>query len=359
MPTNHHNFSESLVSFNLILMAIGGGIDASQALVMSLAKRWRWESIWLVWAVFGCLIFPWATVFILLRDPAPLDILRQVPDGTIFNVTKYALGWGIGSILFGMAVVRVGMGLGLGISISLIAANGTLLPLVMTPEKRALLFSAAAINIYIALSLLIVGIVLCSIAAHRRPDEKPLLEREQTSFAAGILCCIACGFLSPLFNMAVEAGFPINKVAEALKANPLGAATIPVAITMSAGFITNAAYCVYLLFSNRSWNDFKLPGTASHWFYGALMGFLQMAGFLIYTMSASKLDQSYKLGGTVIGWPVYTASMILVGNIQGLLRGEWKGSDQKTFTLLAIGLVLLLVATSVVIISGATLGQSP
>jgi hypothetical protein len=86
------------------------------------------------------------------------------------------------------------------------------------------------------------------------------------------------------------------------------------------------------------------------------MGLLQMTAFVIYSVATSHIDASpashigaaTKLSGEVLAWPVYTASLILVGNIEGLLRGEWKGADCRTFTLLAAGLMLLVAASSVV-----------
>jgi L-rhamnose-H+ transport protein len=289
----------------------------------------------------------------LLRDPSPLEILRDVSSATVVNVMLYALGWGVGSILFGMGIVRVGMGLGLGISISLLAAVGTVLPLAVNDPQR--LWSPEVQRIYLAVGVLIIGIVLCSLAAHRRPEEKPLLEREKTSFAAGILCCIACGFLSPMFNLAISEGLPINNVAER-HANAISASTLLVALIMSAGFLINAGYCLYLLFRNQSWKDFKEPNTKTYWFYGALMGFLQMAAFLTYSVAASYLDKATPLGGPVLGWPVYTASMIIVGNLVALLRGEWKGSDRITFSLLGTGLAILVAATVFITRLGGKLG---
>jgi L-rhamnose-H+ transport protein len=247
------------------------------------------------------------------------------------------------------------MGLGLGITVSLTAANGALLPLLQ--KKRELLVSPQAGAIYLAVGLLVLGIILCSLAAHRRPDEKPLLERESTNFRVGILCCIASGFTSPMINLAIGAGMEINKAAEQRGASPLGAGMTPVALIMTSGFVVNALYCTYLLFRNQSWKDYAESGTASHWFYGALMGLLQMAAFLIYSVATTHIDASaasraagsINLGGEVIGWPVYTASVILVGNLEGLLRGEWRGSDRRTFILLAAGLMLLVAASSVVV----------
>ena len=125
---------------------------------------------------------------------------------------------------------------------------------------------------------------------------------------------------------------------------------LSVAVIMSTGFVVNAGYCIYLQFRNNSWSDFKEPGTSVYWFYGALMGLLQMTSFFIFSAAVSNIDRNHlsDLGGAVVAWPIYTASMIFMGNIQGLLRGEWKGSDRATYYLLAAGLLVLIVATWIV-----------
>jgi L-rhamnose-H+ transport protein len=171
----------------------------------------------------------------------------------------------------------------------------------------------------------------------------------------GVMCCIASGFTSPMINLAFSAGIEINDAAAKLGANQLAAGMAPVALIMTSGFVVNAIYCVYLLNRNRSWQDFAIAGTTSHWFFGVLMGLLQMAAFLSFSVAASRIDRSTKLGGAVLGWPVYTACVILVGNLEGLLRGEWRGSDRRTFILLAAGLALLLVASTVVVGLGSYL----
>jgi L-rhamnose-H+ transport protein len=237
--------------------------------------------------------------------------------------------------------------------VSLTAANGALLPLFQRNSQT--LFSPEAAIIYLAIGLLVLGIALCSAAAYRRTEEKRLLEREATSFAAGIMCCIASGFASPMINLAFSAGIQINSAAEKLGAGALSAGMAPVALIMTSGFVVNLIYCIYLLTRNRSWQDYALPGTNSYWLYGALMGLLQMAAFLVYSVAASRIDLSTKLGGAVLAWPVYTVCVILIGNLEGLLRGEWKGSDRRTFTLLGAGLGLLLVSSAVVVALGSYL----
>jgi hypothetical protein len=73
------------------------------------------------------------------------------------------------------------------------------------------------------------------------------------------------------------------------------------------------------------------------------MGLLQTAGFLIYSVATREIEGKSALPGVVLVWPIYTASMLIIGNLKGLLRGEWKGSDRRTFILLAAGLALLVV----------------
>jgi L-rhamnose-H+ transport protein len=158
-----------------------------------------------------------------------------------------------------------------------------------------------------------------------------------------------------MINLAFAEGIQINRAAEKLGASQLGAGMASVALIMTAGFVVNAIYCVYLLAHNRSWRDYAIAGARSHWCYGIAMGLLQMAAFLIYSIAASRIDYSTKLGGAVLAWPVYTASVILVGNLEALVRGEWKGSDSRTFVLLTGGLVLLLGASTIVVGLGSYL----
>jgi len=55
--------------------------------------------------------------------------------------------------------------------------------------------------------------------------------------------------------------------------------------------------------------------------------------------------------GVVVGWVLFMSSVIIVGNLWGVWRGEWKGAPRRARTLLNGGLVVLILAIIIVAIS--------
>ena len=334
----------------MFLAVIGGISDASMAFAMGLAKRWKWENIWFVWSCSALVILPWLIVFAFVRDPVAAYL--KAPDHLLMALLL-GTGWGVGAVLFGLGIVRVGMGLGLGIVVSLATALGALIPLlVLQPEAVG---TVQGRTVILALVLVVGGIVLCAIAASRRKEEKPLLERESANFMVGLILCVLSGCFSALLNHAIAFSGNIPIVAaEFVRATEPGAAMeigkgiTQLAPILSAGFLANAVYCIFLLFRNRSWKDYVAPNTGSHWFFGVLMSVLQLSGFLILTISAILIGE----WGPILAWPIYTVMTILTGNFEGLLRGEWRGSDRKTFVYLSVGIVVLVVSVVVLAYSG-------
>ena len=335
----------------LLLAAVGGIADTSAFFVMQFARRWRWENIWLVWAVCTLVCLPWLVVLVFVNDP--FSVYAQAPSKDLALALLFGAGWGIGAVFFGLGIVRVGMGLGVGIVVSLNAVNGSLIPLLVLHQNKA--FTTQRALIYLGLVVVVAGIVLCSIAARRRKEEKPLLAREKASFSLGLLFCVLSGCLSPMLNLAIAFGHGVSKTAAELNSavgasspKEIGEGIVLLAPILSAGFIANALYCSYLLSRNRTWKDYAQPDTYSHWFFGFLMGALQMSAFLIYTIATIFIGPM----GPVLGWPVYTVMAILAANVAGLLRGEWRGSDKKTYLYLFMGTTVSILSIVVITLSG-------
>ena len=334
----------------LLLATVGGIADTSAFFVMQFARHWRWENIWLVWAVSALIVFPWLVVFVLVKDP--FSVYVQAPPKDMALALIFGVGWGIGAVFYGMGLVRVGMSLAVGIVVSLCAVNGALIPLLVLHPKKA--FSAQGAIICLGLLVVVAGIVLCSIAARRRKEEKPLLAREKASFGLGVLFCVLAGFFSPMLNLAIAFGQGVSETATKLNSatgtwspREIGEGIVLLAPILSAGFLANAIYCTYLLSRNRTWKDFAKSNTCSHWFFGFLMGAMQMSAFLTYAIATVLIGPM----GPVLGWPVYTVMAVLTGNVQGIIRGEWKGSDNRTYLYLFMGILILILSVVVITLS--------
>lgn len=74
----------------------------------------------------------------------------------------------------------------------------------------------------------------------------------------------------------------------------------------------------------------------------AAIGSLHFMGKVPYCISA------YLLGalGTSIGWTATLASQVLSANSLGVFMGEWRGAPRSCYWLLAIGIVAVLAAVS-------------
>jgi hypothetical protein len=51
--------------------------------------------------------------------------------------------------------------------------------------------------------------------------------------------------------------------------------------------------------------------------------------------------------GTAVGWPVFITSMILTGNVSGVVNNEWAGVNAQTKGTMLVGNLLLVAAVVV------------
>jgi L-rhamnose-H+ transport protein len=114
-------------------------------------------------------------------------------------------------------------------------------------------------------------------------------------------------------------------------------------LTLTAGCLVNAGYCVVLLNRNRTWDRFRLGGV-SHWLGASLMGLICFGSFMVYGMGATKLGP---LGG-IVGWPLFMAMALITSNGLGAWSGEWRGAPRRAWLLALGGIALLIVAITII-----------
>ena len=320
----------------LLLLLLAGVTNASFTLPMKFTHRWMWENTWLMWTIFALIVFP--PVVTLLTVPHLGQLYAEAGVGLILTVAGFGAGWGIAQVLFGLAVEAIGIALTFSIVLGMAAAIGSMIPLLrLHPDK---IFSKGGMGLMVGVGLVIVGVVICAIAGHRREAAagKPVRGHGERPYSRGLMFAIACGFGASMVNLGLVFGAPLLASARRMGAAPLwapNAAWLPVLL---AGAIPNLVYCVYLLNKNKSANRFGDPGTSPYWFYAFLMALFWFGSTSLYGIASEKLGS----WGTILGWPLFMSLIVITASILGILTGEWKDSGKRPL-LIQMGAVAVLV----------------
>jgi len=324
-----------LVWGGLALTMLAGLASGNCMLPMKFARRWPWENLWLVFSLVSLLLLPWILGWLLVGN---LDRLYgSLSAGQLLLPFLLGAGWGVAQVLFGLSIARLGMALGYAVIIGLGSLGGTLVPLFF--KNRGVLASAHGALILCGLAVMVMGIVVSARAGRQR--ELSDKQRATRGYAMALLLAILCGILAPMVNYAFAFGQDIAAQAIQQGVSPARAAYAVWPVALAGGLLPNLAYCIYLLFRNRTWSAFR-----GHWLrdgsMGALMGIFWMGAMAIYGVASVYLGAL----GTSVGWGLFQIFMIITANVSGLLTGEWTGAPASARRTLYAGLVLLTVATT-------------
>jgi L-rhamnose-H+ transport protein len=331
-----------VLAFALVLVA--GFFQGTFVLPMTLTKKWEWEHTWATFSFLGMFIFNWILTFIFI--PNIFSVYNALPSWDIIVLILFGAGWGIGAILFGLGMDKLGMALGYPIIMGLIASLGSLIPLLIF--FPATLLEPKGLVLLLGTALTIVGIVYCSKAgASKNPEETDQSNTKKGAFAAGLTIAIFAGILSCFPNVGMAFASNMINAAKNLGTSDTFAGNSVWALFFTIGFAVNFLYCLYLMIQRKNLKDYVNPETGKNIGHGALMAIMWIGSFYLYGMSAAMLGK----WGVVVGWPLFISLSIVVGNLWGIWKGEWKGAAKSARSLLTRGLVILVVAVIVIGIS--------
>lgn len=330
----------------LTLVLIAGFLQGSFVLPMTLTRRWRWEHTWATFSLFGMLLFNWAISLLII--PNIISVYRAVSLREIMVLVLFGAGWGVGAILFGLGMEKLGMALGYPIIMGLIASLGSLIPLALFFPAE--LFSMKGLLVLLGTFIVVAGIILCSLAATRKESRSDITSKTKSSnISIGLLIAIFAGILSCLPNIGMGFGENVTAAAASLGTAATFKNNAVWALFFTTGFIVNIGYCLYLMLKHKNLNEYFASGFARNLALIALMALMWIASFYLYGMGANKLGQL----GVVVGWPLFISLSIGVGNLWGLWRGEWKGAPAAAGSLLNKGLLVLLLAVVTIAVSSS------
>jgi L-rhamnose-H+ transport protein len=326
-----------LIGFLLVLLA--ALLQGTFVLPMTLVRQWLWEHTWAAFSLLGMFVFKW--IITLLLVPNIFAVYSASPVKDLAVLALFGLGWGVGAVLFGLGMERLGMALGYPIIMGLIASLGALIPLlVFFPQS---LFTNKGLFLLAGTALVIFGIALCSIAGSRRTPS----EGKSSTTQIGLAIAIFAGILSCLPNVGVAFGGNVIQAAVSLGVSPASSGNTVWALLFTLGCVANLAYCLYLIISKRTLGQYWNRETPRNLGLSAGMALTWIGSFYLYGAGAAKLGR----WGAIAGWPLFISLSIVVGNLWGLWRGEWQGAPALSRRMLNQGLLVLIAAVLTVAFS--------
>lgn len=331
------------IGWGLALVFLGGILNGSFAAPMKRLSAWRWENTWLVYAFTGFLILPW--VIALATVPHLGVVLQQSSGAVLAKIALFGFTWGVGGLLFGQGIARVGLALGFAVILGITSSFGSLLPLaILHPEQ---LGSRQGLALIAGTLVMILGLVFLALAGKRREREQAASKTVSGSsgFVAGLVVCILSGVFSSMLNFAFVFGEEVRQLSLRAGASTAMSGNAIWALAVSSGFLPNAAYCAYLLNRNHAWSVFlEKAGGVAYVLAAASMGVLWYSGLVVYGMGTVALGSL----GKIVGWPEFMSFDIIAGILWGFFGGEWKGASRIALGYCLGGIAILFLAIGVI-----------
>ena len=333
-----------LLGFLLVLLA--GLLQGTFILPMTLVRRWSWEHTWATFSLFGMVVFNW--MITLLFVPNIFAVYAASPPRDLAILALFGLGWGVGAVLFGLGMARLGMALGYPIIMGVIASLGALIPMMVFFPGT--LFTPRGLVLLAGTLIVILGIVVCSMAGSRRvPSAAESNAIPSDALTAGLAIAVLAGILSCLPNVGMAFAKNVTGVAETFGISHASSGNTVWALLFTLGSVANLSYCLALMIRNKTLRQYWNSETPRNLGLSALMALMWIGSFYLYGAGAARLGR----WGLVAGWPLFISISIIIGNIWGLWRGEWQAASASARRLLNFGLVILIAAVIVVALSNS------
>jgi len=329
----------SSLTLSLVLILLAGLFQGSFGLGMKRYAPLSWESFWALFSLLGMIVIPiiWAS----LSVPDMRSAISAVPAGALFLAAFFGACWGVGSIMFGLAITYVGMSIAYGISMGLAAAAGSLIPLFNISNIHS---NPGMPYIILGIVVMVGGVAILTYAAVLRDKAQQSASKTITGiqkgrlFRIGLMFAIVNGVVSALLNVGFIKAAPAAKAAVEQGALPRNASLIAWVVVLFGGFIINLGYALYLMIKNHSVKTYWAKGAGKGYIAVVTTAVLWFAALGLYGQGAAIMGEL----GPVIGWTMFLTLALIVSTVLGIISGEWKGLKKPLMILLAGDVVLII-----------------
>ena len=332
------------ILIGLLIITFGSLLQSSSYVPIKKVKNWSWESFWLIQGIFAWLIFPLIGTLAVLPTDFSFISLFQSGEISGFMPIMYGILWGIGNLTFGLSMRYLGVALGQSIALGTCSAFGTIIPALMTGKD---LFKGEGLILLIVVSVAIAGITVIGFAGSLRSkkmsEEQKKAAIKDFAFTKGIFVAIMAGAMSACFSLGIEAGQSLKTELINSGVNDLYAGLPTIFMITLGGFITNAIYCLYKNYKNKSFIDYTIKlkrVLLNNLIFCILAGGLWYSQFIAFEMGKSFFSTSVVM--LAFTWSILLSLNIVFSNVWGVILNEWKGVTTKTIIVLISGILLLI-----------------
>ena len=332
-----------------LVCALGGLAGAVFALPFRGIRGMRYESYWLVYAVFGLILFPAALAGVVC--PQAFSLISGAEGGVLAQCIGFGALWGLGGLTWGLMIRYLGIGLGLAIGCGLCSATGTLIPPIVTGHAAALVADKAACVTLCSVVVSLVGIVLVGLAGKFKEGELDEEAKKKAvaefDFKKGLLVAIFSGVASAGMNFGLQSGSSLEAAAAAANVDAKWVGIPVLVVVLWGGFLVNAAWCLWQNAKNKSFGDYRCGlKSATPIVLAGLAGVIWACQFACQKVGEPAMGEM-----RYISFAVVMGSCVLFSSLLGVVLGEWKGTGAKTKGTLALGLLVLAGSIGIAVVA--------
>ena len=358
--TSYSNLISNILQMNtailtgLIFIALGAFSSGSFAIPFGKIKGWKWESYWFIYCIGAYIIFP--VLSCMIFSPGFMSVYKDVPSGTLALVFILGMIYGIGNLSFGLSLRYLGISLGYAFSLGLMLAIGTLIPPLIDGRLQVMMQTSGGNMLLAGVLVACLGIAFTGWAGYLKDKKLSEAKKQESivefSFLKGTMAAVLVGITGSAMSMGFEKALPINEVALKNGVDPLFASLPGMPILFLGTFVTTILYCLYLGIKNKSLKDYiqKKPegGLIKNYSFALLAGFLWFVQLILFGMGKSKMGPF-----TFTSWGILMALTIVCATLWGVYRKEWKGAPVKVLVLMLVSLIIIIVSSFIISISGS------
>jgi len=338
----------------ILLIALGAFSSGSFAVPFGKIKGWGWETYWMVFSLGAYILFP--LIACLVFSPDFIRIIQSTPSETVLAVFLLGAVYGIGNLSFGLALRYLGLSLGYSLSLGLMLAIGTLIPPMIDGRLQVMMQNPGGTLLILGVMVACFGIALSAWAGILKDKHVSAAKKQESigefNLLKGSMAAVLVGITGSAMSLGFEQGLPISDIAAKQGVDPLFTMMPLMVVLFSGTFITTLVWCFYLGTKNKSLKNYRMAESSNvliwNYLFGLLAGLLWFSQFIVYGMGKSKMGPF-----TFTSWGILMALTIVFATVWGLFRNEWKGASRKVYVLMVFSLVIIIVSSFMIGISGS------